>query len=144
MIRAAAPLAVAMLVVGGCGQLERLSENRAVQLAVAREGSLLTVHSSLWPRLETRFVLCPGPLPSLRPNLSEAESMAALVPPCADLGRHALGPREDAVLDLAAIPADEAAGLEAAADWHLVLLGLGGDHVLRDETVVDGGPIERP
>jgi len=140
---AAVVVAVSVLV-AACGHLERLSENPTVQLVVAREGSRLTVHSALWPSPETHFLVCPGALPSLRPNLTEAASLAALVPPCADLGRHALGPDDDATLELAGLPADARARLDHLPDWYLVLLGLGGEHVLRHVSVIDGGPIEQP
>lgn len=126
----------------GCAHLERVSENPTVQLVVGREGSRLTVHSALWPRPMTRFLVCSEPLPSLRPNLDEASTVAALVPPCSDLGRHALGPRDDASLDLGTLPADERARLDGAPDWVLVLLGIGGEHVLRHSTVIDGGPLQ--
>ena len=137
-------LSAATLVLAGCGHLEHLSEFPAVQLVVGREGSTLTVHSSLWPLRETRFLVCPEPLPSLEPNMAESSTMAALVPPCADLGQHPLGPDDDATLDLTLLAEDARAALDPAPDWYLVLLGLTGDNVLRHVSRIDGGPIERP
>ena len=137
-------LSAATLILAGCGHLEHLSEFPAVQLVVGREGSTLTVHSSLWPLRETRFLVCPEPLPSLEPNMAESSTIAALVPPCADLGQHPLGPDDDATLDLTLVAADARATLDPAPDWYLVLLGLTGDNVLRHVSRIDGGPIERP
>jgi hypothetical protein len=126
----------------GCSHLERLSEFPAIQLVVGRDGSRLTVHSALWPHPDTRFLICPGPLPSLAPNLTESDTMAALVPPCADLGIHRLGPDDDATLELSGLAGDARARLDPAPQWHLVLLGLGGEHVLRHVTVIEGGPVD--
>jgi hypothetical protein len=137
-------LSTATLILAGCGHLERLSEFPAVQLVVGREGSTLTVHSSLWPLRDTRFLVCPEPLPSLEPNMAESSTIAALVPPCADLGQHPLGPDDDATLDLTLLATDAQAALDPAPDWYLVLLGLTGDNVLRHVSRIDGGPIERP
>lgn len=128
----------------GCTHLERVTEFPAVQLVVGRDGSTLTVHSSVWPLRETRFLVCPEPLPSLDPNMAESSTIAALVPPCADLGQHPLGPDDDATLDLTMLAADERAALDPAPDWYLVLLGLTGENVLRHVSRIDGGPIEQP
>ena len=136
--------AAATLILAGCGHLEHLSEFPAVQLVIGRDGSTLTVHSSLWPLRETRFLVCPQPLPSLEPNMAESTTIDALVPPCADLGQHPLGPDDDATLDLTLLAADAQAALDPAPDWYLVLLGLTGDNVLRHVSRIDGGPIERP
>jgi hypothetical protein len=130
------------VVLAGCAHLERISEFPAVQLVVGRDGSTLTVHSALWPQPETRFLVCPGPLPSLGPNLGETDTIAALVPPCVDLGVHRLGPSDDATLDLSLLSAEARARLDPAPEWHLVLLGLGGDHVLRHLSVIEGGPVD--
>jgi hypothetical protein len=138
------PLAAAAVVVAGCGHLAQLSEFPAIQLRVDRFDNVIAVHSSTWPTPETSFLICWAPLPSLEANLDEYTTIEALEPSCVGLGRHRLGPRNDALLVIKDLSERDRVGLDTAPDWYLVLLGITGDNVFRHVSRIDGGPIERP